>query len=121
MKIKMTRQGITVLGLAAMLLGLTACGKQAGIEKSDASYVASFYDIPDTVTGISRLLIKDNAAYMCCSEANGVSYLASMTVEDGGFQKLTLTMEASASLLDFAFDPKGNIWAVTMEEAEAII
>ena len=48
-----------------MLLGLTACGKQAGIEKSDASYVASFYDIPDIVTGISRLLIKDNAAYMC--------------------------------------------------------
>lgn len=117
MKIKMTRQGITVLGLAAMLLGLTACGKQAGIEKSDASYVASFYDIPDTVTGISRLLIKDNAAYMCCSEANGVSYLASMTVDDGGFQKLPLTMEASESLLDFAFDPKGNIWAVTMEAA----
>ena len=58
----MTRQGITVLGLAAMLLGLTACGKQAGIAQCDASYVASFYDIPDTVTGISRLLIKSIAA-----------------------------------------------------------
>ncbi len=117
MKIKMLWQGITALGLAAMLLGVTACGKQADIKKTDASYVASFYDVPDAVTGISRLLIKDNIAYMCCSEANGVSYLASMTADDGGFQKLPLAVESSASLLDFAFDPKGNIWAVTMEDA----
>lgn len=112
MKIKMIRQGAALLGLAAALLGMTACGKETDSGKSDTSYVASYYDIPDTVTGISRLLMKDNVAYMCCSEANGGSCLASMTVDDGKFQKLPLDMEASASLLDFAFDPKDDIWAI---------
>lgn len=114
MKMKMIRKGITALGLAAMLLGTTACGKQTEIPKSDVSYDAGFYEIPDTVTGISRLLTKDNVAYLCCSEENGSSCLASMTADDGSFQKLPLDMEASESLLDFAFDSEGNIWTVVL-------
>ena len=78
----------------------------------------SFFDIPDTVADISRLLIKDNTAYMCCFEESGISYLASMTVGDGEFQKLPLEVEASTSLLDFAFDSKGSTWAVCMDDTD---
>ena len=104
---KMIRQVLTVLGLTGMLFSMTACGKQTKTEAPEASYIASFFDIPDTVAYISRLLIKDNTAYMCCFEESGISYLASMTVGDGEFQKLPLEVEASTSLLDFAFDSKG--------------
>ena len=39
----------------------------------DSSYVADFFDIPDSVTGIERLLLKDDMAYMCCLEEDGTS------------------------------------------------
>ena len=115
---KMIRQVLTVLGLTGMLFSMTACGKQTKTEAPEASYIASFFDIPDTVAYISRLLIKDNTAYMCCFEESGISYLASMTVGDGEFQKLPLEVEASTSLLDFAFDSKGSTWAVCMDDTD---
>ena len=115
---KMIRQVLTVLGLTGMLFSMTACGKQTKTEAPEASYIASFFDIPDTVADISRLLIKDNTAYMCCFEESGISYLASMTVGDGEFQKLPLEVEASTSLLDFAFDSKGSTWAVCMDDTD---
>lgn len=74
-------------GLAILLFCLTACGKQNDTVESTTSYVASFFGIPDEVTGISRMLIKDDTAYMCCSEESGISYLASMSMDDGNFQK----------------------------------
>lgn len=55
---------------------------------------------------------------MCCFEESGISYLASMTVGDGEFQKLPLEVEASTSLLDFAFDSKGSTWAVCMDDTD---
>lgn len=117
MKRKIIRHGLTVLSLAILLFCVTACGKQTDTEKSDTSYIASFFDIPDTVTGISRLLMKENTAYMCCSENNGVSYLASMEADGGDFQKQPLEIEDSISLLDFAFDKAGNTWIVCMDHA----
>ena len=54
---KMIRQVLTVLGLTGMLFSMTACGKQTKTEAPEASYIASFFDIPDTVAYISRLLI----------------------------------------------------------------
>ena len=115
---KMIRQVLTVLVLTGMLFSMTACGKQTKTEAPEASYIASFFDIPDTVADISRLLIKDNTAYMCCFEESGISYLASMTVGDGEFQHLPLEVEASTSLLDFAFDSKGSTWAVCMDDTD---
>lgn len=117
MKRKRIRHAFTTLVLAIMLFCVTACGKQADREKSDTSYVARFFDIPDTVTGISRLLIKEDTAYMCCSEETGVSYLASVMADGRNFQKQPLEMEDSVSLLDFAFDGAGNTWTVCMDHA----
>lgn len=75
------------------------------------------YESPDTVTGISRLLIKEDTAYMCCSEKRGVSYLASVMADGRNFQKQPLEMEDSVSLLDFTFDGAGNTWTVCMDYA----
>ncbi len=78
----------------------------------DSSYVADFFDIPDSVTGIERLLLKDDMAYMCCLEEDGTSYLAAMNIDDGKFLKQNLELDASVSLLDFGFAPDNSIWAV---------
>lgn len=114
---KRIRQGFIAAGLAAMLLCGASCARQTETGQSGASYVVDFYEIPDTVTGIKRLLIKDDTAYLCCTEETGSSYLASMTADGGEFQKLPLELEASDSLLDFAFDSKGGTWTVCMDAA----
>ena len=62
----------------------------------------TFFDIPDSVTGIERLLLKDDMAYMCCLEEDGTSYLATMNIDDGKFLKQNLELDASVSLLDLA-------------------
>ena len=64
----------------------------------DSSYVADFFDIPDSVTGIERLLLKDDMAYMCCLEEDGTSYLAAMNIDDGKFLK----QNSGAGRLGFA-------------------
>lgn len=119
LKRKRLRHGFAIVGLAILLFCLTACGKQNDTEESTTSYVASFFGIPDEVTGISRMLIKDDTAYMCCSEESGISYLASISMDDGNFQKQPMEMEESAVLLDFAFDMAGNIWTVCMAQANS--
>ncbi len=58
-----------------------------------ASYVADFFDIPDTVTEIERLLLKDDMAYLCCLEEDGTSYLAAMDIDDGKFLKQNLDLD----------------------------
>ena len=82
-----------------------------------SSYVTDFFDIPDTVTGIERLLLKDDMAYMCCLEEEGTSYLAAMDIDDGKFLKQNLDLDISVSLLDFGFAPDNSIWAVCLEKA----
>lgn len=118
MKRKRLRHGFAIVGLAILLFCLTACRKQNNTEESNTSYVASFFGITDEVTGISRMLIKDDTAYMCCSEESGISYLASMSIDDGNFQKQPIEMKESAVLLDFAFDMDGNIWTVCMAQTD---
>lgn len=115
---KMIRQSIIALGLTAVIFCMTSCGKQTNMETSKESYVANFFDMPDTVTGISRLLIKEDIVYLCCSEENGSTYLAAMTVDQGDFQKLPLEIGTSVSLLDFCFDRNGGIWTVCMEDTD---
>ena len=66
MKKNIIRHSFTALGLAILLMGATACGKQADTEENDTSYVAAYFAVPDAVTGISRLLIKDDTAYISC-------------------------------------------------------
>lgn len=115
---KMLQRNISMLCLIAMLFSMTACGHNTKGEEAPVSYVASFFDIPDTVTYISRLLISDNKAYVCCQEGNEVSYLAAISIDDGDFQKLPLVMEDSTVLLDFGMDQHGSIWAVCKDNAE---
>ena len=59
---KMLQRNISMLCLIAMLFSMTACGHNTKDEEAPESYVASFFDIPDSVTYISRLLISDNKA-----------------------------------------------------------
>ena len=61
---KKIRRIFTILGTTALIFTLTACGNRMDTMQPAASYVADFFDIPDTVTGIERLLIKDAMAYM---------------------------------------------------------
>ena len=117
MKKNIIRHSFTALGLAILLMGATACGKQADTEENDTSYVAAYFAVPDAVTGISRLLIKDDTAYICCIEENGASYLASMAADGGDFQKQPIEVDDSVSLLDFAFDSTGNIWTICTDHA----
>ena len=114
---KKIRRIITILGTAAMIFTVTACGNRMDTMQPAASYVADFFDIPDTVTGIERLLLKDDMAYMCCLEEDGSSYLAAMDIDDGKFLKQDLDVDASVSLLDFGFAPDNSIWAVCLEKA----
>ena len=114
---KMLQRNISMLCLIAMLFSMTACGHNTKDEEAPESYVASFFDIPDSVTYISRLLISDNKAYVCCQEGNEVSYLAAISIDNGDFQKLPLVFEDSTVLLDFGIDQHGSIWAVCKDNA----
>ena len=114
---KKIRRIITILGTTAMIFTVTACGNRMDTMQPAASYVADFFDIPDTVTGIERLLLKDDMAYLCCLEEDGTSYLAAMDIDDGKFLKQNLDLDASVSLLDFGFAPDNSIWAVCLEKA----
>lgn len=114
---KILQRNISMLCLIAMFFSMTACSHNTEGEEAQESYVASFFDIPDAVTDISRLLISDNKAYVCCQEGNEVSYLAAISIDDGDFQKLPLAMEDSTVLLDFGIDQHGGIWAVCRDDA----
>ena len=59
---KKIRRIITILGTTAMIFTVTACGNRMDTVQPAASYVADFFDIPYTVTGIERLLLKDDMA-----------------------------------------------------------
>lgn len=114
---KKLRRIFTILGTTALIFTITACGNRMDAVQPDSSYVADFFDIPDSVTGIERLLLKDDMAYMCCLEEDGTSYLAAMNIDDGKFLKQNLELDASVSLLDFGFAPDNSIWAVCLEQA----
>ena len=114
---KKIRRIITILGTTAMIFTVSACGNRMDAMQPDSSYVADFFDIPDSVTGIERLLLRDDMAYMCCLEEDGTSYLAAMNIDDGKFLKQNLELDASVSLLDFGFAPDNSIWAVCLEQA----
>ena len=114
---KKIKRIFTILGITAMIFTVTACGNRMDTMQPAASYVADFFDIPDTVTEIERLLLKDDMAYMCCLEEDGTSYLAAMNIDDGKFLKQNLELDASVSLLDFGFAPDNSIWAVCLEQA----
>ena len=115
---KKIRRIFTILGTTALIFTLTACGNRMDTMQPAASYVADFFDIPDTVTGIERLLIKDDMAYMCCLEEDGTSYLAAMDIGDGRFLRQNLNVDSSVSLLDFGFAPDNSIWTVCLEAAD---
>ena len=114
---KKLRRIFTIMGTTALIFTITACGNRMDAMQPDSSYVADFFDIPDSVTGIERLLLKDDMAYMCCLEEDGTSYLAAMNIDDGKFLKQNLELDASVSLLDFGFAPDNSIWAVCLEQA----
>ena len=114
---KKLRRIFTIMGTTALIFTITACGNRMDAMQPEASFVADFFDIPDTVTGIERLLLKDDMAYMCCLEEDGTSYLAAMNIDDGKFLKQNLELDASVSLLDFGFAPDNSIWAVCLEQA----
>lgn len=103
---KKIKRIFTILGITAMIFTVTACGNRMDTMQPAASYVADFFDIPDTVTEIERLLLKDDMAYLCCLEEDGTSYLAAMDIDDGKFLKQNLDLDASVSLLDFGFAPR---------------
>ena len=114
---KKLRRIFTIMGTTALIFTITACGNRMDAMQPDSSYVADFFDIPDSVTGIERILLKDDMAYMCCLEEDGTSYLAAMNIDDGKFLKQNLELDASVSLLDFGFAPDNSIWAVCLEQA----
>ena len=82
---KKLRRILQYWGTTALIFTITACGNRMDAMQPDSSYVADFFDIPDSVTGIERLLLKDDMAYMCCLEEDGTSYLAAMNIDDGKF------------------------------------
>lgn len=109
---KQLHRSFTILCLIAVIFSMTACSQNTKSEETDESYVASFFDIPDEVKSVSRLLINDETAYMCCSEDEEVSYIASISMDGSNFQKLPLQTEDSILFLDFGIDQQGSIWAV---------
>ena len=56
---KKIRRIITILGTTAMIFTVTACGNRMDTMQPAASYVADFFDIPDTVAGIEKMCIRD--------------------------------------------------------------
>lgn len=114
-----------LLLMAFFLPLLAACGRAdksgrqnitGDAEVPRQSYTAVYFDIPSEVTKISRFLIYDNRAYLCCAETDGVPYLAAMDLDTGGLRKLELDMDAAAQILDFGLDESGQIWAVCLAD-----
>ena len=106
-----------LLSMMTILFTLSGCKEEAeSIEEDTQSYTAESVGIPDAITDISRLYINNNLAYLCCTEVenNGesTSYLATMTLGKGEFDKLSLDTETSTQFMDFGIDVLGDIWAV---------
>lgn len=114
---KKMKWALAILGLVTMIFTMTACGNHADAVENATSYVADFFDIPDTVVEIKRVLIKDDTTYVCCQETDGITYLASINIDNGEFQKQNLELEDSAALLDFGFDSNNGMWGICQEQA----
>ncbi len=114
---KQLHRSFTILCLMTIFFTMTGCSHNTKDDETGESYVASFFDIPDEVKGISRLLTSDETAYMCCSEDDEVSYIASISMDGSDFQKLPLQTEDSIEFLDFGIDQQGGIWTVCWDHA----
>ena len=114
---KQLYRSFTILCLIAAIFSMTGCSHNTKDDETGESYVARFFDIPDEVKGISRLLASDETAYMCCSENDEISYIASISMDGSDFQKLPLQTEDSIEFLDFGIDQQGCIWTVCRDHA----
>lgn len=122
MKMKLLRRPLAFLCLLSMLVMTGACGKASGDEPDKQSYTANNFEIPKEITDVSRLLINNETAYVCCTESDEnnetVSFIASMSLDNGNFQKLPLEIDNTVNLLDFGIDQDNNIWAVCKDSSE---
>lgn len=89
-------------------------GTGAGL---DAYIITNHVDLPGSVTGISRFLVHDGTAFLCCSQdddvsESGATYAAAMNLDDGSFERLSLEMDESDRMLDIAVDAQGCIWCL---------
>ena len=82
---KKLRRIFTIMGTTALIFTITACGNRMDAMRPGFFLCCRLFDFPDSVTGIERLLLKDDMAYMCCLEEDGTSYLAAMNIDVGKF------------------------------------
>ena len=124
MKTRLLQRTAFLFCLTAVFFSLTACNKDTerndikNNEVENQSYIASFFDIPETVTDVSRLQVYNNKAYLCCSETDTASFLAAIDIDSREFQKLPLDGDSSINILDFGIDLSGNIWAACSSRDE---
>lgn len=108
----------------SMLIAMTACGGEDTNDDDDSqnqSFDTSYMKIPDEVTNISRFLIRGDTAYFCCEEIEddekgAISYVATMSMESGDFEKLSL--DTADELIDIAIDSDNNIWVLCQSDSE---
>lgn len=113
---------ILVLCLALMAIALTACGKtETKGEITAQSYTASSnFELPKDVTNVSRLIVRDDTAYLCIRASSGESgsYIATMGLDGSDYTELTESLEGQ--LIDFALAGDNGIWAIGGPESEAV-
>lgn len=119
--------------LFSLLLMTAACGgggggddggsgdkggkSESGKAATQGQYKASFFDIPAEITDVSRLLLRDGNAYLCCAEGESASYIGSLSLADGSFTKLPVNSDAALTLLDFAIGGDGGLSVLCRDAA----
>lgn len=69
------------------------------------------------MTEISRFLVHNGTAFVCCREdgddsESGTTYAATMNLDDGNVERLSLEMDESDRIVDIAVDAQGGIWCL---------
>lgn len=117
---------LALLCLITIPLTLTACNNGDGKKETDSqSYVtAGNRQLPVSVVSAAELIVKDDTAYICVRKDDGsmgasASYIAEMTLEQGGFKQLTEDPGDSCELRDFVITSKNDIWSVAEKLSES--
>ena len=136
------KKTITWLVLCCLLLSLAACGRgtagESGAQQTEdrkadsgdgalTEIVTNWTSLPDSITGITRFILRGDRAWLCCrgdtgewSENDGEivnSYVAVMQADGSGFERITAF--DALHPLDIAVDTRGRVWCISLRTAEA--
>lgn len=112
----MKRRRLTIILLCMLILGLTACGKEASDTKEFA-YVPEYVAFEGNIDYVGSVATLENILYILGSrweEASGQqsTYLYEYNLATGSNREMLLHLEETANISQLAIAPDGNLIAV---------